>query len=128
MEDRHASPIGPIHHQEYQMSQLGDAFGRKRRLRSRCRKQYRYKCTVVHSRDGLVQSMLIDAELNSFISLQWRIERLKNGTYVIQNQYYNRHHANCILDSEYVTSVRDKVPVQWRIELEPNDRYKYGAK
>ena len=74
---------------------------------------------------------LLDARLNSPISWQWRVTELDNGTYDIQNHYYNRHHVNHTLgdDSGYVTSVRDKKSAaQWRIDLESNDRYKYGAK
>ena len=79
-----------------------------------------------------VQSMLIDARLNSSISLQWKIEELGNGTYAIRNHYYNSSYAHCVYEGEHVINVNVKhshgrVPAQWYIESESNDRYKYGA-
>jgi hypothetical protein len=70
--------------------------------------------------------MLIDAGLNSSISLQWKIKRLANGTYDIENYYYKPIRAHYILDRDRVTSARKSF--QWHIELESDGRYKYGVK
>ena len=71
--------------------------------------------------------MLIDAGLNSSISLQWKIKRLDEGTYVMENFYYEHSYAHCILNCDYVIA-RNRQATEWHIELESNGRYKYGEK
>jgi hypothetical protein len=58
-------------------------------------------------------------------TLQWYIERLASGTYIIQNQLYGKNYASytpfdVASDKATVSSVWTLKPMQWRID--PSDR------